>query len=111
MRSDVLRLISGGVDSQVLYLKINIDINSYQDPRYNEEKNINKNMNFPQITKYKPKNNFNLEILTDLIKYHDQLSAIFSCLKQISNDGYKVSISEQLMIHTTIIYYSIFREK
>ena len=83
MRSDVPIAfnLSGGVDSSSLIAiakKLNIDINSYsiidEDPRYNEEKNINRykkefSTNHKNINL---KNNFNLEILTDLIKYHDQ---------------------------------------
>ena len=65
------------------------------------KKNINKNIK-EFSTNHKNinlKNNFNLEILTDLIKYHDQPLCTISYAahamlqEQISNDGYKVSIS------------------
>tara|TARA_X000000950_G_scaffold175784_1_gene213642 strand:+ start:8129 stop:9961 length:1833 start_codon:yes stop_codon:yes gene_type:complete len=101
--------LSGGVDSSSLVAiarkKLNINVNSYSiiddDPRYNEEENINFNaQQFSDNHKsFNLKNSFTIDNLKNLIDYHDQplctINYVAHALlqKQISNDGYKVSIS------------------
>lgn len=101
--------LSGGVDSSglasVLTKKFNIKIKTFsiidEDVRYNESKNIDlilRDLKCENVKIFLKKENF-FNQLSDLIKYHNAPVATISnyahslLAKEISKNGYKVSIS------------------
>ena len=101
--------LSGGIDSSTLvtiaYKEFGYDLNTFSiiddDPRYNENKNIDIVLN--QIKSnhmnINLKGKFSFAKLKDLIKYHDQPICTINYYahsllqEEISKNGYKISIS------------------